>query len=78
MPGLGVLLLSQAVETHFASQLLDRHADRFGYLLKDRVIDVATLTGALRTIAARWHRARPRDRPAPDAPRHRPQTRSRP
>jgi DNA-binding NarL/FixJ family response regulator len=52
MPQLGVLLLSQAVETHFASQLLERHPDRFGYLLKDRVLDVATLTGALTTIAA--------------------------
>jgi len=52
MPGLGVLLLSQAVETHFAAQLLEGHAERFGYLLKDRVIDVATLTAALRTIAA--------------------------
>ncbi len=52
LPGLGVLLLSQAVETHFAAQLLERHAERFGYLLKDRVIDVATLTAALRTIAA--------------------------
>jgi DNA-binding NarL/FixJ family response regulator len=51
-PGLGVLLLSQAVETHFAAQLLDRHAERFGYLLKDRVIDVPTLLQALRTIAA--------------------------
>lgn len=51
-PGLGVLLLSQAVETHFASQLLERHADRFGYLLKDRVLDVETLMGALQTIAA--------------------------
>jgi DNA-binding NarL/FixJ family response regulator len=52
MPELGVLLLSQAVETHFASQLLDRYSERFGYLLKDRVLDVETLTGALRTIAA--------------------------
>ena len=51
LPDLGVLLLSQAVETHFASQLLERYAERFGYLLKDRVIDVTTLTGALRTIA---------------------------
>jgi DNA-binding NarL/FixJ family response regulator len=51
-PRLGVLLLSQAVETHFAAQLLDRHAERFGYLLKDRVIDVPTLLQALRTIAA--------------------------
>ncbi len=51
-PGLGVLLLSQAVETHFAAQLLDRQAERFGYLLKDRVVDVGTLLEALRTIAA--------------------------
>jgi DNA-binding NarL/FixJ family response regulator len=52
LPELGVLLLSQAVETHYASQLLDRYSERFGYLLKDRVLDVETLTGALRTIAA--------------------------
>lgn len=52
LPELGVLLLSQAVETHFASQLLDRYPERFGYLLKDRVVDVETLMSALRTIAA--------------------------
>ncbi len=52
LPDLGILLLSQAVETHFAAQLLEHHAERFGYLLKDRVIDVVTLTDALRTIAA--------------------------
>ena len=46
-----MLLLSQAVETHFAAQLLERHAERFGYLLKDRVIDVTTLIDALHTIA---------------------------
>jgi DNA-binding NarL/FixJ family response regulator len=51
-PELGILLLSQAIETHFAAQLLDRHADRFGYLLKDRVLDVPTLLQALHTIAA--------------------------
>jgi DNA-binding NarL/FixJ family response regulator len=51
-PELGILLLSQAIETHFASRLLERHAERFGYLLKDRVIDVSTLLGALHTIAA--------------------------
>lgn len=51
-PGLGVLLLSQAVETHFASQLLEEHAQHFGYLLKDRVVQVQTLMDALRTIAA--------------------------
>ncbi|MEV5966084.1 response regulator transcription factor [Kribbella sp. NPDC051952] len=52
LPELGILLLSQAVETHFASQLLRRHAERFGYLLKDRVVDVETLMGALRTVSA--------------------------
>ena len=50
-PGLGVLLLSQAVETHFAAQLLEEHAERFGYLLKDRVVHVATLIDTLHTIA---------------------------
>jgi DNA-binding NarL/FixJ family response regulator len=51
-PDLGILLLSQAVETHFAGQLVERHAKRFGYLLKDRVIDLPTLLQALETIAA--------------------------
>lgn len=51
-PRLGVLLLSQAIETHFASQLLERHPERFGYLLKDRVIDVSTILGALDTITS--------------------------
>jgi DNA-binding NarL/FixJ family response regulator len=51
-PDLGILLLSQAVETTFAARLLERHAGRFGYLLKDRVIHVSTLTQALETIAA--------------------------
>jgi DNA-binding NarL/FixJ family response regulator len=50
-PEMGVLLLSQAIETHFAARLLERHAKRLGYLLKDRVIDVPTLLGALDTIA---------------------------
>ena len=51
-PGLGILLLSQAIETHFAAQLLERHPDGFGYLLKDRVVDVPSLMHALATIAA--------------------------
>jgi len=51
-PDLGILLLSQAIETHFASQLLERHAAHFGYLLKDRVVDVAVLKQALESVAA--------------------------
>ncbi len=50
-PELGILLLSQVIETHFARQLLQEHAARFGYLLKDRVVDVSVLTQALGTIA---------------------------
>jgi DNA-binding NarL/FixJ family response regulator len=52
LPALGILLLSQAVETHYAAQLLEEHAEHFGYLLKDRVLDVQTLMDALGTIAA--------------------------
>jgi len=55
-PDLGILLLSQAIETHFAAQLLERHAAHFGYLLKDRVVDVSVLTQALETIAT-WENA---------------------
>jgi DNA-binding NarL/FixJ family response regulator len=51
-PDLGILLLSQAIETHFASQLLERHAAHFGYLLKDRVVDGAEFVEALRRVAA--------------------------
>jgi len=50
-PELGVLLLSQSIETQFASQLVEDGPERFGYLLKDRVIDVRALLDALRTIA---------------------------
>jgi DNA-binding NarL/FixJ family response regulator len=51
-PDLGILLLSQAIETHFAAELLEHHAERFGYLLKDRVIDVPSLMQALDTVGA--------------------------
>ena len=51
-PDLAILLLSQAIETHFAAQLFERHGERFGYLLKDRVVDVSMLMHALHTITA--------------------------
>ena len=51
-PTLGILLLSQAIETHYAAKLLEKHAARFGYLLKDRVVDVSMLRQALDTIVA--------------------------
>ena len=51
-PDLAVLLLSQSLERRFATQLAQEHAQGFGYLLKDRVLDVAQLVAALETIAA--------------------------
>ena len=51
-PTLGILLLSQAVETRHAAELLERDASHFGYLLKDRVVDVTTLRRALDTVVA--------------------------
>ncbi|MDV3220748.1 response regulator transcription factor [Intrasporangium sp.] len=51
-PDLGVLLFSQYVETRFAAQLLGGGAQRVGYLLKDRVADVADFMDALTRIAA--------------------------
>ena len=51
-PKVGVLLLSQYVETHYAMQLLARGADGVGYLLKDRVGEVGELVTAVRTVAS--------------------------
>jgi len=50
-PSVGVLVLSQYVEPHYALRLLEDHPERTGYLLKERVFDVANLTDALRRLA---------------------------
>ena len=47
----GVLVLSQYVEPSYALRLLEEHPERVGYLLKQRVFDVAVLVDALRRIA---------------------------
>jgi DNA-binding NarL/FixJ family response regulator len=49
-PNLGVLILSQYVEPHYAMRLLAEHPERVGYLLKERVFDVAVLIDALRRL----------------------------
>jgi DNA-binding NarL/FixJ family response regulator len=49
-PDVGVLVLSQYVEAHYAMRLLEEHPERIGYLLKERVFDVAILLDALRRI----------------------------
>jgi DNA-binding NarL/FixJ family response regulator len=51
-PRVGVLVLSQYVETHYAMQLLAGGADGVGYLLKDRVGEVGELVTAVRTVAS--------------------------
>ena len=50
-PGVGVLVLSQYVEPVFAMRLIEDHPERSGYLLKERVFDIAFLIDALRRIA---------------------------
>jgi DNA-binding NarL/FixJ family response regulator len=49
-PGIGVLVLSQYVEPSYAMRLIEDHPERVGYLLKERVFDVAVLVDALRRI----------------------------
>lgn len=49
-PGTGVLVLSQYVRVSYAAELLDAGADGVGYLLKDRVSDLAEFTGAIRRV----------------------------
>jgi DNA-binding NarL/FixJ family response regulator len=51
-PGTGVLVLSQYIETRYAARLLEGNAAGVGYLLKDRVADVAEFADALARVAA--------------------------
>ena len=50
-PQIGVLVLSQYVEPHHAMQLLEDGTSGVGYLLKDRVADVAEVVDAVRRVA---------------------------
>jgi DNA-binding NarL/FixJ family response regulator len=51
-PSMGIVLLSQTLEVRHAAALARAHPQGFGYLLKDRVLDVATLVDALSSVAA--------------------------
>jgi DNA-binding NarL/FixJ family response regulator len=51
-PGVGVLVLSAHVEPHYALQLIEDGTRGAGYLLKERVTDLAELTDAVRRVAA--------------------------
>jgi DNA-binding NarL/FixJ family response regulator len=49
-PDIGVVLLSQYIEPSYAMRLLEEHPERVGYLLKQRVFDIAVLVDAVRRI----------------------------
>jgi DNA-binding NarL/FixJ family response regulator len=51
-PEVGVLLLSQVIEAQSALQLFRNTPEGFGYLLKDRVMDVDDFLDAVRRVAA--------------------------
>ncbi|HEY3830296.1 MAG TPA: response regulator transcription factor [Solirubrobacteraceae bacterium] len=51
-PRLGVLVLSQYVETAYASELIGDNTAGIGYLLKERIGDVRAFLDALRRVAA--------------------------
>jgi DNA-binding NarL/FixJ family response regulator len=49
-PGLGVLLLSQDVETRLALTLMEEQPSGFGYLLKDRVLAIDDFLDAVERV----------------------------
>ena len=51
-PRVGIVILSQHVETGTATRLLVESPERLGYLLKDRVADPEEFAGALERVAA--------------------------
>ena len=52
-PNVGVLLLSQYVESEYALKLLRSSEEPVGYLLKDRVLDAGELADAVRRAYSR-------------------------
>jgi DNA-binding NarL/FixJ family response regulator len=50
-PSIGVMVLSQYVELGLAMELLADSAEGIGYLLKDRISDVAEFVAAVRRVA---------------------------
>jgi DNA-binding NarL/FixJ family response regulator len=52
LPAMGVLVLSQYYEEHYALQLIGDNAEGVGYLLKERVGQVEAFTDAVARVAA--------------------------
>ena len=64
-PDVGVLVLSQYVEARYATELLSvRTSGGVGYLLKDRVAEVAEFVEALQRVAQGGARSTPRSSPS--------------
>jgi len=51
-PDVGVLILSQHVEAHYALRLINERPRGAGYLLKERVMDVGEFVDSVRRVAA--------------------------
>lgn len=51
-PDVAILVLSQYVETSYAVRLMNEGTEGIGYVLKDRVADVAELADAVRRVGA--------------------------
>jgi DNA-binding NarL/FixJ family response regulator len=51
-PEIGVLVLSQYLQTVYAEKLLEHGAEGLGYLLKDRVTDLSQFAEAIRRVSA--------------------------
>ena len=66
LPAVGVLVLSQFYEESYALDLIGDRAEGVGYLLKERVGDVAAFVGRRRARRGRRQRARSPGR-RPDA-----------
>ena len=49
-PSVGVVVLSAYLEPAWALRLIEENPEGVGYLLKDRVVDIATLVDALRRV----------------------------
>jgi DNA-binding NarL/FixJ family response regulator len=51
-PHMGVLVMSQALDSSYAMRLLEENPASVGYLLKERIAEVATLVDSLRRVMA--------------------------
>lgn len=73
-PEMGILVLSQYVESHYAMRLLSRRTKGIGYLLKQTIAEVDTFVSAVRRVAASGAAVDPRvveaalNRPRADDP----------